>query len=71
MGLPSLDPDVVEKVVEADKDGNLSGLVNTLLIEEVARRQRRLALRAMLEDLESELGPVDEELVDHFTSMLQ
>lgn len=67
----SLDPDVPGQVIGSEGEGNLSRLVNSLLKEEVERRQRQLALRTIPGDLESELGPVDEELVDHYPSMLQ
>ncbi len=67
----SLDPGVVASLVDEEGERNLSALVNALLHDEMNRRGRAKALHDMLDDLETEVGPVDERLVAHYADMLR
>jgi len=64
----SIDPDVIDQLVGT---ANLSALVNELLHEEAARRERRAALAGLLGELENAVGPADETLVAHYAAQLR
>ncbi len=56
----TLDADIVDELEEFP-DMALSAQVNEALRTEIARRRRRRALRALLDDLAAEHGPLTEE----------
>jgi len=65
----SLDADLVDEL-EASEDA-LSTQVNEAIRNELVRRRRRRALGELLAKLDKLHGPVDEELVDHYSDLLQ
>lgn len=64
----TLDPDVVEEF--GDDPAALSATVNSILREELERRQRRRALASFVAELDAKFGPPDPELVEHFRRLL-
>jgi len=64
----TLDPEIVDAL--GDDADTLSATVNEILLVEVERRQRREALRSMLDRLAEERGPVDPAEVDEFRRLL-
>lgn len=56
----TVDADLVESV-QAEPGESLSGLVNAALRAEHDRKARRIALRALLDAWDAELGPVDDD----------
>ncbi|MDR1431185.1 MAG: hypothetical protein LBI99_03590 [Propionibacteriaceae bacterium] len=58
-------------VVAAFEDGNLSGEVNQILREEIARRQARAALAAYIDGLAAEFGAPDPAQVEEFRRELR
>lgn len=56
--------------MEASEEA-LSAQVNEAIRNEVVRRRRQRALGEMLAELNESLGPVDEELVQHYTNLLR
>ncbi len=65
----TLDPELVDAL--GDDDRALSYTVNTILREEVDRRQRLSALSGLLSRMEAERGPVDDERVAEYRRMLR
>ena len=65
----TLDPELVDAL--GDDDTALSYTVNTILRDEVDRRQRLSALSDLLNRMEAERGPVDEERVAEYRRMLR
>lgn len=65
----SLDEDLVEEL-ERDEQ-NLSAQVNQAIRTELERRRRNRLLVALLDQLDSEHGPVDEALVQKYTELLE
>lgn len=68
----SLDADLVDEL-EHDADDGLSSQVNVVLRAEVERRRRQRALRALLDRLSSEDGPLtpdDEAEIQRFEQAL-
>jgi hypothetical protein len=64
----SLDEDLVAELEAADEA--LSGQVNEAIRAEVERRRRNRLLVGMLDSLDAEYGPVDEELIAKYTELL-
>lgn len=64
----TLDPELVEAL--GDDDTALSSTINSILRQEVGRRQRLSALAELLDRLEVERGPVDQARVDEFRRLL-
>jgi len=64
----TLDPAIVETL--GSDEAGLSATVNSVLAEEVDRRQRRAALIALLDKLDEADGPVDEAEIDSFRQLL-
>lgn len=65
----TLDPDVVEAL--GGDDQGLSATINDILRSEVERRQRAVALTALLVRLDDERGPVDPDEVADFRRLLR
>lgn len=65
----SLDEDLVEEL-EREEQG-LSAQVNQALRTELERRRRIRLLVELLDQLDSEHGPVDEALVQKYTELLE
>jgi antitoxin CcdA len=65
----SLDEDLVEEL-EREEQG-LSAQVNEALRTELDRRRRSRLLVELLDQLDSEHGPVDEALVRKYTELLE
>lgn len=65
----TLDPELVDAL--GGDDTALSQTVNTILHEEVDRRQRLSALSDLLSRLETERGPVDDERVAEYRQLLR
>lgn len=65
----TLDTDLVEAL--GDDDAALSFTINTILRDEVDRRQRSRALSDLLGRLEAEREPVEEKQVVEFRRMLR
>lgn len=65
----TLDPELVDAL--GGDDTALSQTVNTILREEVDRRQRLSALSDLLSRLEAERGPVDDERVAEYRRLLR
>lgn len=65
----SLDEDLVEEL-ERDEQ-NLSAQVNQAIRTELERRRRNRLLVALLDQLDSEHGPVDDALVQKYTELLE
>jgi post-segregation antitoxin (ccd killing protein) len=65
----SLDEDLVEEL-EREEQG-LSAQVNQALRTELERRRRGRLLVELLDQLDSEHGPVDEALVRKYTELLE
>ncbi len=65
----SLDADLVEEL-EASEEA-LSAQVNEAIRNELVRRRRQRALSEMLARLNDSHGPVDEELVEHYSNLLR
>lgn len=64
----SLDADLVDEL-EASEEA-LSAQVNDAIRNELVRRRRRRALGEMLAQLDNSHGPVDEQLVQHYSELL-
>ena len=64
----SVDPGIIDQLVGT---ANLSALVNELLHDEAARRERRAALEDLLGELEDAVGPADETFVEHYAAQLR
>ncbi len=65
----SLDADLVDEL-EASEEA-LSAQVNEAIRNELVRRRRQRVLGEMLDELNELHGPVDEDLVDHYSRLLQ
>ncbi|MFV0256967.1 MAG: type II toxin-antitoxin system CcdA family antitoxin [Acidimicrobiales bacterium] len=65
----SLDSDLVEELEASDEA--LSSQVNEAIRNELLRRRRRRALGKLLAELAELHGPADEQLVDHYSDLLQ
>ncbi len=65
----SLDADLVDEL-EASEEA-LSAQVNEAIRKELVRRRRQRVLHEMLDELNDLHGPVDEDLVDHYSRLLQ
>jgi hypothetical protein len=65
----TLDPELVRALGE--DDATLSSTINSILQDEVDRRQRRAALTSLLDRLEAERGPVDQDQVNEYRSLLR
>lgn len=65
----TLDPELVEAL--GGDDVALSATINSILHQEVQRRQRLSALSELLGRFEVERGPVDQEKVEEFRSLLR
>jgi antitoxin CcdA len=65
----SLDEDLVEELEREEQ--NLSAQVNQALRTELDRRRRSRLLVELLDQLDSEHGPVDEALVRKYTELLE
>ena len=65
----SLDADLVDEL-EASEEA-LSAQVNEAIRKELVRRRRQRVLHEMLDELNNLHGPVDEDLVDHYSRLLQ
>ena len=65
----TLDPELVRALGE--DDATLSSTINSILQDEVDRRQRRAALASLLDRLEAERGPVDQDRVDEYRRLLR
>ena len=65
----TLDPELVRALGE--DDATLSSTINSILQDEVDRRQRRAALASLLDRLEVERGPVDQDRVDEYRRLLR
>lgn len=65
----SLDADLVDEL-EASEEA-LSAQVNEAIRNELIRRRRQRVLGEMLAELSELHGPVDEDLVEHYTRLLQ
>jgi hypothetical protein len=59
------------EIVGALGSENLSGQVNQILREEIARRRAQVALAELLESLETEFGPADPTLVEEYRQALR
>ena len=64
----SVDPGIIDQLVGT---ANLSALVNELLYDEAARRERKAALHDLLGELGAAVGPADETLVDYYAAQLR
>jgi post-segregation antitoxin (ccd killing protein) len=64
----TIDADLVEALGDAEE--NLSAQVNEAIRTVVEQRRRHAALRAWLDEMAAEHGPVDEELVRRFVDAL-
>ncbi len=64
----TLDEDLVERIGGSE---NLSAVVNRALRDATEAQIRRQKLSRLLDELEVEDGPVDEELVKRFITALQ
>jgi hypothetical protein len=65
----TLDPELVRALGE--DDATLSSTINSILQDEVDRRQRRAALAGLLDRLEVERGPVERDRVDEYRRLLR
>lgn len=65
----TLDPELIDAL--GTDDTALSSTVNAILRREVARRERLNALSALLDRLELERGPVDQEQVAAYRQLLR
>ena len=65
----TLDPELVRALGE--DDATLSSTINSILQDEVDRRQRRAALASLLDRLEAERGAVDQDRVDEYRRLLR
>jgi len=65
----SLDEDLVEEL-ERDEEG-LSAQVNAAVGAEVERRRRHRLLVELLDQLDTEHGPVDESLIAKYVGLLE
>ena len=65
----SLDADLVDEL-EASEEA-LSAQVNEAIRNELIRRRRRRVLGDMLAEMNEVHGPIDEDLVEHYTHLLQ
>ncbi len=65
----SLDADLVDEL-EASEEA-LSAQVNEAIRNELVRRRRQRVLGEMLAKLDELHGPVDEDLVEHYSRLLQ
>lgn len=65
----TLDPELIDAL--GTDDTALSSTVNAILRREVARRERLNALSALLDRLELERGPVDQEQVAAYRHLLR
>lgn len=65
----TLDPDVIDAL--GDDEVALSATVNEILRTEVERRRRAEALASLLDRLETERGPVDDDEVQEFRRLLR
>lgn len=65
----TLDPELID--ARGGDERALSSTVNTILREQVDRRQRLNALSDLLSRMETERGPVDEERVAEYRRMLR
>jgi post-segregation antitoxin (ccd killing protein) len=65
----SLDEDLVEELERAEQ--NLSAQVNQAVREELGRRRRERLLVELLDQLDAEHGPVDEQLVEKYAELLR
>lgn len=65
----SLDSDLVEEL-EASEEA-LSSQVNEAIRHELVRRRRQRVLGEMLAELMELHGPVDEQLVEHYSDLLR
>ncbi len=64
----SLDEDLVTEMEASDEP--LSSQVNEAVRADLEHRRRQRLLREMLDDMEREYGPPDEDLVRHFMDLL-
>jgi len=64
----SLDEDLVEELEREDQ--GLSAQVNVAVRAELERRRRHRLLGEMLDQLDAELGPVDESLIEQYMELL-
>jgi len=64
----TLDPAVVAAL--GDDPNALSATVNTILSDEIARRERRAALAAFVDRLDAEFGKPDPAEVERFRRLL-
>lgn len=64
----SLDEDLVEELETGDEA--LSTQVNEAIRAEIERRRRNRLLTELLDSLDAEYGPVDEDLVERYTQLL-
>jgi antitoxin CcdA len=65
----TLDADLVDEL-EASEEA-VSAQVNEAIRNELMRRRRQRVLGEMLAKLDDQHGPVDEDLVEHYTRLLQ
>jgi hypothetical protein len=65
----TLDPELVQALGE--DDATLSSTINSILQDEVDRRQRRAALATLLDRLETQRGPVDPDRVNEYRRLLR
>ncbi len=65
----TLDPELVEAL--GGDDVALSATINSILHQEVDRRQRLSALSELLARFEVERGPVDQKQVEEFRDLLR
>lgn len=65
----SLDEDLVEELEREEQ--NLSAQVNQAIRTELEHRRRNRLLVELLDQLDSEHGPVDEALVRKYTELLE
>jgi post-segregation antitoxin (ccd killing protein) len=65
----SLDEDLVEELEREDQ--GLSTQLNQALRSELERRRRNRLLMELLDQLDSEQGPVDESLVQKYVELLE
>jgi hypothetical protein len=64
----TLDPDVVAAL--GDDPTALSATVNTILVDEIGRREQHAALGRFLDRLDAEYGPADLATVDRVRELL-
>jgi antitoxin CcdA len=64
----SLDEDLVEELEQGNQ--GLSAQVNLAVRSELERRRRHRLLIDLLDQLDAELGPVDESLIEKYVEIL-